>query len=955
MFPARASIWYGLALAALALTRALPVFGGFYYAGTSSNGVPWPGGVVPYEFATNLTATQKQTYLDGLREWELAANVQFVPRSNQTQYVLFHYDPNGPNTVSNTAPQGITINSLSRAQVCHELGHSFGFTHENIRPDRATYLTVLSNNVTAGNLFWFEIDPTGVTNGAYDFESVMHLGRDFASVQPGVLDTQRANPGYERFQPRMGNLALSRGDREALAFLYGPPAVALTNIVTTTAEGGPGSLRAALYYAMDHPGTAITFNISTNDPGFSNGVFTIRLTGHLPPLVTDGTTIDGATQPGFTNKPLIVVDGSQMIPEAYPAGTATGLLLYAANCQVKNLSFTRFNWNGLTLLYSDATNNTIAGCWCGLDHTGTNRAPNACQGILIASGASRNIIGGTNPDGSGRNVLSGNSQYGFYITDSNTMGNVVLGSYIGTDASGTAALSNAAGGGLLINGTTANVIGGTTVAARNVISGNYNFGLWIGGAGTRSNTVRGNFIGLNAAGTWDLPNSFAGLYLIDGAQSNLVVSNVISGNGSEGVRLTGSGTSGNRVEGNLVGLDAAGVNPLGNGFGGVTLFNGATANVVGGPTAAQRNVISGNGTVGVDVGGAGVSGNLVQGNFIGPDIAGSGASFVGNGFAGLYVVGGAQSNRFLDNVVSDNGTCGFFIGDAGTSANLIQGNLIGTDAAGVANVGNGYNGLILFGGASNNVVGLGLDGSGTGNRIAFSGSAGIRLDDTSTAGNTIRGNRVYASGGLGIDLAAPSFFGVTPNDAGDGDSGPNRLQNFPTLTNAAVWGAAMNLRGTLNSTPNRSFILDFYRSTAADGSGYGEGEVYFGSATVMTDGSGNATFSFGASGAFSNNVFTATATDLVAGDTSEFSPARAGTDATAGPEMTPRLTPLLTSAGVLDFTAIVEAGWQYRWQGSTNLAAWMDLATNVANSNLIPYSDLTATNLLRRFYRIVSP
>jgi hypothetical protein len=353
---------------------------GFFYSGTSPGNVPWPGGIVPYQFNPALSAAQTDTYLVGIREWELAANVTFIPRTNQTQYVLFKHDPFGPNRVSGANPQIVEVNSLSRAQVAHEVGHSLGFTHENIRPDQINYVLVLTNHVIPGEISWFVIDPAGVTNGAYDFESVMHLGRNFASINPN-LDTQQARPGYERFQPRMGNYALSIGDRTAAAFLYGLPAVPLTNIVTTTRDGGPGSLRAALYYALDHPGTTITFNIPPSDPGYSNGVFNLKLSGHLPPLVTDGTVIDGATQPGFTGNPLIFVDGSEMLPETV-VGSVSGLLIYAADCAVKNLSFTRFNWNGLTLLYADATNNTIAGCWCGPDASGTNRAPNDNQLII---------------------------------------------------------------------------------------------------------------------------------------------------------------------------------------------------------------------------------------------------------------------------------------------------------------------------------------------------------------------------------------------------------------------------------------------------------------------------------------------------------------------------------------------------------------------------------------------
>ena len=326
----------------------LSACGGNFYAGTSPSNVPWTNGVVPYEFTNTLTAAQQQTYLDGLREWELAANVTFVPHTSQTRWILFAYNTNGFDNVSTGYnPQVVSVSSLSRAQVGHEMGHSFGFTHENIRPDQTNYLTVLTNNIynEPANIVWFTIDPASVTNGAYDFESVMHLSWDFASVQPGGLATQQPRPPYfPRYQFRMGNLTLSPGDRAALRFLYGAPAVPLTNIVTTTADSGPGSLRAAVYYVTDHPGAIVRFNILTNDPGYNNGVFTIHLTGHLPVLATDGMVMDGSTQPGFTSQPLIVVDGSQIIPETFTANS--GLLIYSANNQIKDISFQGFNWNG---------------------------------------------------------------------------------------------------------------------------------------------------------------------------------------------------------------------------------------------------------------------------------------------------------------------------------------------------------------------------------------------------------------------------------------------------------------------------------------------------------------------------------------------------------------------------------------------------------------------------------
>ena len=284
------------------------------------------------------------------------------------------------------------------------MGHSFGLLHEHTRPDQSTYVNVLTANITSGNQHWFNVDPTGTAQGPYDFESVMHFGRDLFSTQPGVLETLQAKPGFEKFQPRMGGLALSKGDRAVMKFLYGSGPT-LSSVVTNTSESGVGGLRAALDYAVDHPGTTITFNIPTSDPNYANGVFTIRLTGHLLPLVVDGTIIDGTTQPGYAGSPLIVIDGSQILPEAQAVpNSIPGMFIYAANCTVKGLSVQNFPWVGLALLYSTAHNNSVRGCWFGLDHTcSAAAAPNQYQGIQISSGANLNTIGGTTAGD--RNVL----------------------------------------------------------------------------------------------------------------------------------------------------------------------------------------------------------------------------------------------------------------------------------------------------------------------------------------------------------------------------------------------------------------------------------------------------------------------------------------------------------------------------------------------------------------------
>ena len=943
-------------LLALAWTLFLPfaACGGNFYAGTSPANVPWPGGVVPYEFTNTLTTAQQQTYLDGLHEWQLAANVSFVPHTTETRWILFAYNTDGFDNVSpDYNPQVVSVSSLSRAQVYHEMGHSFGFTHENIRSDQANCLTILTNNIynEPANIVWFTIDPTSVTNGAYDFESVMHLGWDFASMQTGVLATQQPKPPYfPRYQYRMGNLCLSPGDRAALQYLYGPPAVPLTNIVTTTADAGPGSLRASLYYVTDHPGSVVKFNIPASDAGYSNGVFNIHLSGLLPPLASNGMVIDGSTQPGFTSNPLIVVDGSQIIPETFTSNS--GLLIYSASNQVKNISFRGFNWNGLTLEFADATNNTIAGCWLGLDATGSNAAPNAYQGILFVQGASRNIIGGTNT--LARNVISGNSQYGLWMSDTNTTGNVILGNYIGTDASGSLAVPNALGGiGIFYNGV-GHIIGGTNADGRNVISGNGGAGIWIDGTGVSNNILRGNFIGLNAAGTAGVSNAYGtGVTVAGGASGNAILNNVISSN-YIGVVISDAGTSRNVIQGNLIGTDTTGKAALPNGYEGLAVQGGAASNTIGGTTASSANVISGN-YYNLAIFDPGTSGNVIQGNLIGVDITGKTALpgqyqgvAMGNG-ASSNIIGGTVAGSA--NIISGN-YLGLVIGNAYTSGNLFQGNLIGTDITGTNALGNGFADVQLYGGASGNFIGGVAPGAG--NTIAFSGfGPGVVLYDPGTTNNAIRGNSIYSNGGLGIDL---NNDGVTFNHTGF-LAGPNNLQNFPVITIAFGYASSTIIQGTLNSTANGSFLIDVYRNIAADPSGYGEGQLYAGTVSVTTDGSGNATFALtNNTGNYAGQYFTATATSS-GGDTSEF-----GMDVVATNQTAPSALfsgPFVAGTSGFSFTLTLQTNFSYRIQATTNLGTipipWVDLTNFTPTTSLLIFTDRTATNYGARFYRVVSP
>ncbi len=948
----------------LLLSFVVPILAGNFYSGTSPVNVPWPGGIAPYEFTNTLTAAQKQTYLDGLREWTLAANVEFVPHTNQTRWILFTYNTNFiDNVAPGYNPQVVTVSSLSRAQVGHEMGHSFGFTHENIRPDQTNYLTVLSNNVVPGNLSFFQMDPTSVTNGNYDYESVMHLGWNFASTNIATPTQQPKPPNFPRYQYRLGNDALSPGDRAALKYLYGPPAVPLTNIVTTTTDSGPGSLRAAIYYSTDHPGAPVKFNIPASDPGYSNGVFNIHLSGQLPTLAVNSMVIDGSTQPGFTSKPLIVVDGSHIIPETFTSDT---FLIYSSGNQIKNISFTGFNWNGLTLLYADATNNTIAGCWLGVAATGTNAAPNTYQGILLAAGASRNIIGGTVTNTG--NIISGNSQYGVFITDSNTTGNVVLGNYLGTGAGGTNALANALSGVFIGNGASGNVIGGINPAGRNIISGNTEYGVILT-SNTVGHAVLGNYIGTDVSGRLMVSNALGGVFLAANASGNVIggtipgAANVISGNAGSGILLRGTTVFSNTVAGNYIGTDATGTNALPNTIAGVTIDTGSNSNLIGGTVAGARNVISGNTNgpfydYGLIVSGAGTSGNVIAGNYIG--LGADGSTPVPNYF-GIIFAGGATNNTLggtvagTANYVSDNISYDVFLSDPGTSGNYVLGNFIGTDATGTNGV-SGFINVELQNGATGNFIG-GVN-AGAGNVIAFAGFIGVASYDAGTTNNAIRGNFIF-NNYMGIHLFGSYFYPyVTPNDDGDGDTGPNNLQNFPIITNAFGYGAKTVIQGTLNSAANRSFFVDVYRNFQPDLNigGYGEGRFYAGTASVTTDANGNAGFSItNNNGNYTGQYFAATATS-VGGDTSEF-----GADVLATNLPAPFAqfsTPFSWRTNGFIFTLTLATNFSYHLQATTNLAnplAWVNLTNFTAGNSSLTFTDLTATNFNLRFYRVVSP
>ena len=491
---------------------------------------------------------------------------------------------------------------------------------------------------------------------------------------------------------------------------------------------------------------------------------------------------------------------------------------------------------GVSISGAGSTRNRLVGNYVGTDVTGRNSLGNHFAGVEII-GMGGNQIGGTNA-GDG-NVLSGNVLDGIALTGG-TAKNLIQGNLIGLSAAGTTALRNGQNG-ISINGGVSNTVGGTIASARNVISGNSAFGLGILQLSDTGNTVQGNYIGTDVTGTRGVANTLAGVQIQ--AVGNMIggtaagAGNVISGNGQQGVYLTGSNgeVTGNVVQGNFIGVDTTGTVRLGNANGGVGLGNAAN-NLIGGTTPGARNVISANGNAGgVFFAYPGSTGNQLLGNYIGTDVSGTLAlGNVNDGVslslqAGANFIGGSATGA--GNLISGNGVDGIYFNNS--SGNIVQGNFIGTQTDGTSALGNTFHNVELDVSAMNNVIGGVLPGAG--NRIAFAQTSlrsGVRVRN-SNQNNLISGNSIFSNAELGIDLAT---FGVTANvdcENGVAANAANAGQNYPTLATAFSGSGGTQIRGTLNSKPGKTYMLQFFASPIGNVLGYGEGQIFLGQ-TNMT-------------------------------------------------------------------------------------------------------------------------
>ena len=363
--------------------------------------------------------------------------------------------------------------------------------------------------------------------------------------------------------------------------------------------------------------------------------------------------------------------------------------------------------------------------------------------------------------------------------------------------------------------------------------------------GAGSGTFRIQLDGTNAGAAAD------GLR-VSGKQSR-IRGLVINRFGGNGIEFVGSG-GGQFVEENRIGVSVSGTSDLGNGDAGVHV-SGAPGVIV------QDNLISGNDSHGVSISGSTAREVVLDGNLVGTNAAGTGD--LGNSGSGVHVSGAGDAS-ISSNVIAGNDSHGVALTGSGTRQTQIAENHIGTTAAG-SSLPNGGSGVHIGGGADDNVV--------SENVIAHNTADGVTVVSSSATGNTVWENSVHSNGGLGIDL---NDDGVTANDSNDADNGPNNLQNHPVLRAAGLSSDAGSIAFDLHVTEN-IYIVDFYASDSCDGSGSGEGKDWLGFALVVPATLGARHYvadSF--EGTLNDYQYSSgshiTATVTVDGSTSEFSP-----------------------------------------------------------------------------------
>ena len=668
--------------------------------------------------------------------------------------------------------------------------------------------------------------------------------------------------------------------------------------------------------------------------GLSGTVQTIDLSSPLPAL-TRPAFLDGWSQGGthYGGPPLVVLNG------AGAGGSADGLEFDAGSdgSEVRGLVIGRFGGNGIEVHAAGGV--LVAGNYLGTGADGSSSFGNLNDGILIDAGAAHNTVGPGN-------VISGNGNVGLStgngveLAGAGTSGNVVLGNLIGTDKSGTLALGNVSDGILIDAGARANTVGGTAAGSANVICGGFNLAGVNGGSSQAgavfslgAPTFAGNVARFDVEVTYsDTPPSEMVFLGVDPRNSSSALAPINSTTGQPDYSAF------NFIPSSSLGLGWA---PVNNTFSGEFLFQtppppgtqppsglrpnatyligtltydlsrfgiqpsqslvvsiegsdtSAGTEAAGNPSSfdfipdnfavGEQALEPGASSAGVEVAGAGTGGNVVSGNLIGTNPQGT--ALLGHLTEGVLVHAGATQTTVggtsarAGNVIAGNDD-GVTVSDSGTSGNLVQGNRIGTDQRGSADLGNTLAGVLLENGTTSDLVGG--TAAGSGNAIAFNGEGvvvGNSASDTGTAHDSVLGNTIFGNAGLGIDLGSQ---GTAVNGANP-RAFPNDGQNAPEIAGLTRHSVSV----TLTSVPNTPYRIEIFASPV--GGPAAQAQFFLGAVQITIGRAGVASVTVPVANLPLGMVVTATATNVVNGDTSAVSP--------AGTQLLLLSNPVITSGG----------------------------------------------------------
>lgn len=478
--------------------------------------------------------------------------------------------------------------------------------------------------------------------------------------------------------------------------------------VTTLADAGPGSLRAAIEAGNAASGAfTITFAVAGR----------VSLATALPEI-RNAITIDGTSAPGYAGAPVVQIDNNGNAGLNYTEAARTSVLT--------GVSVTGASGAGVTISTSVMS---VLGNYVGLAPDGSV-AGNGGDGILLTAGSTDNQIGanGAQVSGAYSNVISANSGSGIRLVGSSD--NVIQANRIGTDPTGTTAAPNGADG-MTLRRSKSNLIGGTAFTDTatgqtnnptgskgtvppvfvvpplgNLVSGNAGHGIRISQKSGR-NTLNGNFIGTTADGDSALGNSGNGVLVEDSNRTTLqgckftnepfVYYNILSGNGRNGLRVHDSDDT--TVQANFFGVGANNTALLGNEHNGI-LVDGDSADTQVGGVIPLGNVSAANGANGVAV--KGKASGFTTFNTFGGLLAFKGAA--PNADNGLLITSTGGDQLVRTNVFSGNDGNGIELAGRATGV-TVDPNIVGLDTSGSGLLSNGGSGLVITDKAHHNTIG----------------------------------------------------------------------------------------------------------------------------------------------------------------------------------------------------------------------------------------------------------